>query len=256
MIPLRIRPLLLLCLMAGLVWLAADGAAENYRWQWYRVWPYVGTWSDGAFTPGPLLEGLALTLKVVAGGLAAALLSGAVLAFMRLSPSPVARLLAGTALGAVRNTPLLMQLFIAYFIVAPALNIGAETSAALSLGLFEGCYMAEIFRAGIISLPRAQWEAAFSLGFGMWPTLHLVILPQALRRVIAPLSGQVISLIKDSSLISCIGAAELLYTAQVLGAKYYNYLDPLIIAGCMYLVMTVTISFIARKIEKRMAVSD
>lgn len=83
---------------------------------------------------------------------------------------------------------------------APTLGIGAEASASLSLGLFEGCYMAEIFRAGIVSLPRAQWEAAYSLGFGMGSTLRLVILPQALRRVVAPLSGQIISLIKDSSL--------------------------------------------------------
>ena len=250
MIPLRIRPLLLLCLMAGLVWLAADGAAENYRWQWYRVWPYVGTWSDGAFTPGPLLEGLALTLKVVAGGLAAALLSGAVLAFMRLSPSPVARLLAGTALGAVRNTPLLMQLFIAYFIVAPALNIGAETSAALSLGLFEGCYMAEIFRAGIIRLPRAQWEAAFSLGFGMWPTLHLVILPQALRRVIALLSGQVISLIKDSSLVSAIAVADLTLRGREAIAESFLSFEIWLLAAGVYLGLTLLAGLPALWLEK------
>ena len=159
----RLRPFLLLCLMAGIVWVVADSAAENYHWQWYRVWPYLGTWSDGVFTPGPLLHGLALTLKIVAGGLAVALLSGGLLAFMRLSPSPTARVLAAATLGAVRNTPLLMQLLIVYFVVAPTLGIGAEASASLSLGLFEGCYMAEIFRAGIVSLPRAQWEAAYSL---------------------------------------------------------------------------------------------
>ena len=75
----RLRPFLLLCLMAGIVWVVADSAAENYHWQWYRGWPYLGTWSDGVFTPGPLLHGLALTLKIVAGGLAVALLSGGLL---------------------------------------------------------------------------------------------------------------------------------------------------------------------------------
>lgn len=245
-----IRPLLLLCLMAGLVWLVADGAAEHYRWQWYRVWPYVGTWSDGSFTPGPLLRGLALTLKIVAGGLAVALLSGGILAFMRLSPSPTARLLAGAALGAVRNTPLLMQLFIVYFIVAPTLGIGAEASAALSLGIFEGCYMAEIFRAGVVSLPRAQWEAAFSLGFGMGATLRLVIVPQALRRIIAPLSGQIISLIKDSSLVSAIAVADLtLRGREAIAESFLSFELWLLVAG-IYLGLTLLAGLPALWLEK------
>lgn len=245
-----IRPFLLLCLMAGAGWAVVDSAAENYRWQWYRVWPYIGVWSDGVFTPGPLLHGLALTLKIVAGGLAVALFSGGLLAFMRLSPSPAARLLAAAALGAVRNTPLLIQLFIFYFVAAPALGIGAESSAALSLGLFEGCYMAEIFRAGIVSLPRAQWEAAFSLGFGMKSTLCLVILPQALRRIVAPLSGQIISLIKDSSLVSAIAVADLtLRGREAIAESFLSFEIWLLVAG-VYLGLTLLAGLPALWLEK------
>ncbi|HJB64910.1 MAG TPA: amino acid ABC transporter permease [Candidatus Mailhella merdavium] len=244
------RPLLLLCFMVGLIWLIADTAVENYRWQWYRVWPYVGTWEDGTFTPGPLLTGLALTLKIVAGAFVIALFSGAALAFMRLSPSPTARLLAGAILGLIRNTPLLMQIFIVYFVLAPMLNIGADAAAALSLGLFEGCYVAEIFRAGIVSLPRAQWEAAFSLGFGMPATLRLVIIPQALRRIIAPLSGQIVSLIKDSSLVSAIAVADLtLRGREAIAESFLSFEIWLLVAG-IYLGLTLIAGLPALWLEK------
>ena len=249
----RLRPFLLLCLMAGIVWVVADSAAENYHWQWYRVWPYLGTWSDGVFTPGPLLHGLALTLKIVAGGLAVALLSGGLLAFMRLSPSPTARVLAAATLGAVRNTPLLMQLLIVYFVVAPTLGIGAE--ASLSLGLFEGCYMAEIFRAGIVSLPRAQWEAAYSLGFGMGSTLRLVILPQALRRVVAPLSGQIISLIKDSSLVSAIAVADLTLRGREAIAESFLSFEIWLLTAGIYLGLTLLAGLPALWLEKHINLS-
>ena len=236
----RLRPFLLLCLMAGIVWVVADSAAENYHW------PYLGTWSDGVFTPGPLLHGLALTLKIVAGGLAVALLSGGLLAFMRLSPSPTARVLAAATLGAVRNTPLLMQLLIVYFVVAPTLGIGAEASASLSLGLFEGCYMAEIFRAGIVSLPRAQWEAAYSLGFGMGSTL---------RRVVAPLSGQIISLIKDSSLVSAIAVADLTLRGREAIAESFLSFEIWLLTAGIYLGLTLLAGLPALWLEKHINLS-
>ena len=125
-----------------------------------------------------------------------------------------------------------------YFVVAPTLGIGAEASASLSLGLFEGCYMAEIFRAGIVSLPRAQWEAAYSLGFGMGSTLRLVILPQALRRVVAPLSGQIISLIKDSSLVSAIAVADLTLRGREAIAESFLSFEIWLLTAGIYLGLT------------------
>ena len=106
------KPVFHLAVMAAIAWWLADMASEQYRWQWYRVWRYVGTWEDGVFSPGVLLEALGVTLRLTAASLALALGVGAVLAAMKLSASPVARLLASAAVGALRNTPLLMQLFI------------------------------------------------------------------------------------------------------------------------------------------------
>ena len=147
------RPLVLLVLMLGLVWWFVDTASEQYRWQWYRVWRYIGVWDEGAFHPGVLLEALGVTFQLTLASLALSLVWGAALAAMRLSVSPVCRLLSSLMLGLLRNTPLLMQLFMVYFVAAPVLGVGPFTAAVLALGLFEGAYTA-----------RASW--AFPAGSG------------------------------------------------------------------------------------------
>ena len=202
------RPVLLLALMLAFGWWLADTAAEQYRWQWYRVWRFVGVWEEGEFQPGALVEALGVTLRLTTASLVLSIVSGALLAAMRLSASPVARALAFLTLGALRNTPLLMQLFMVYFVAAPVLGMGPFAAAVLSLGLFEGAYVAEIFRAGVMSVPRGQWEAAMSLGMNVGMAARLVILPQALRQAMPALAGQLVSLVKDTSLVSAIAVAD------------------------------------------------
>ena len=105
-------------------------------------------------------------------------------------------------------------------------------------------------------MDKGQWEACETLGI-LYPTMMKeIILPQAFKLIVPPLVSEFITLIKDSSLISNIGALELLYSAQVLGKRYYDYLDPLILAGIMYLFMTVITSYISKKVERRLAQSD
>ena len=201
------------CFLLIGVWLfravlaGADGI--SYDWQWYRVWRYLGRWTDGHFIPGPLLDGLGMTVRIALFGLALAVAAGLGAALLRLSPWPVARGMAHVYVGCLRNTPLLLQLFFVYFLFAPAIGVGPFGAAVLALGLFEGAYMAELFRAGLQSVPRAQWEAGISLGLGVWNTLRLVILPQAVRRMLPPLTSQLVSLIKDTSLVSAIAVADL-----------------------------------------------
>lgn len=244
------RPLLLLFLLAALAWWVASSAAENYRWQWYRVWRFIGTLEDGGFTPGPLLEGLTVTLRLVASSLLLAVATGGVIAFLRLSASPVARLVAGAFLGAVRNTPLLMQLFVVYFVVAPVFGLGPFASATLALGLFEGSYLAEIFRAGVTGLPRAQWEAAFSLGMGTVAACRYIILPQALRHVLPPLTGQVVSLIKDTSLVSAIAVADITMRGRVIITDTFLSFEIWLLVAAVYLFLTLLVSLSARRLER------
>lgn len=244
------RPLVLLAVMGALCWWIGASAADNYRWQWYRVWRFIGTMEDGTFTPGPLLWGLSITLKLVACSLILAMAVGAAVAFLRLSASPVARFMAGAFLGAVRNTPLLMQLFVVYFVVGPVFGVGPFASATLALGLFEGSYLAEIFRAGVAGLPRSQWEAAFSLGMDTATACRHVILPQALRRVLPPLVGQVVSLIKDTSLVSAIAVADLTMRGRVIITDTFLSFEIWLLVAAAYLFLTLLVSVPARWLER------
>jgi polar amino acid transport system permease protein len=126
----------------------------------------------------------------------------------------------------------------------------------IALSCNSGAYQTELIRSGIQSVDRGQWEAGETLGISYPVMMKEIILPQAFKLIIPPLVSEFITLIKDSSLISNIGALELLYSAQVLGKRYYDYLDPLILAGIMYLCMTVVTSYLSRKVERRMAQSD
>lgn len=245
------RPLILLVLMVALAWWFVDTASEQYRWQWYRVWRYVGVWEDGSFQPGVLLKALGVTFELTLAGLALSLVWGAALAAMRLSASPAARLLSSLALGLLRNTPLLMQLFMVYFVAAPVLGVGPFTAAVLSLGLFEGAYIAEIFRAGILAVPRGQWEAAMSLGMPAGMAARLVVIPQALRQTLPALAGQLVSLIKDTSLVSAIAVADLTMRTRVVITDTFLSFELWLLAAAVYLVLTSLVSIPARLLERK-----
>ena len=245
------RPALMLLLRGALVWWLVDMASEQYRWQWYRVWRYVGVWEEGSFTPGVLLIALGTTLKLTVVSLVLALAVGAVLAGMKLSASPPARLLASGLLGALRNTPLLMQLVMVYFVAAPVLGMGPFMAAVLSLALFEGAYIAEIFRAGMLSVPLGQWEAALSLGMPVSAAARLVIVPQALRTVLPPLAGQLVSLIKDTSLVSAIAVADLTMRARVVITDTFLSFEIWLLTAAIYLALTLLVSIPARFLENK-----
>lgn len=211
-----------------------------------------------------MLKGAGASLALALGALVFGVIIGILMAAMKLSKSRILNIIANIYVEILRGTPMLLQVLFFYLgvpvifqmITGTRLRVDPYVVGLIAMSLNSGAYQTELIRSGIQGVDKGQWEACETLGISYFTMMKEVILPQAFKRIIPPMVSEFITLIKDSSLISCIGAAELLYTAQVLGAKYYNYLDPLIIAGCMYLVMTVTISFIARKIEKRMAISD
>ncbi|MBQ3893607.1 MAG: amino acid ABC transporter permease [Mailhella sp.] len=246
-----VKPAVLLALMLWAGYGVYEMAADQYRWQWYRVWRYIGTWEEGVFRPGALLYALLTTLKLTAAGMAFALPFGAALAGMRLSASPVARAAAAAVLGLLRNTPLLMQMFMVYFVAAPVLGAPPFWSAVLSLGMFEGAYIAEIFRAGMLSVPRTQWEAALSLGMPAGMAARCVIFPQAARRVLPPLAGQLVSLIKDTSLVSAIAVADLTMRARVIITDTFLSFEVWLLTAAAYLVLTLAVSIPARLLEHR-----
>jgi polar amino acid transport system permease protein len=241
-------------LLAGLaVWLLTMATRGlGYHWQWYRVPRFLFSISGGTWTAGPLLEGLLVTLEISALSLLCTVVLGLTTALFRLSASFTARALARGYLELIRNTPLLIQIFFVYFVLSPVLDIGAFASAVLALSLFEGAYAAEILRAGIVSLHRGQWEAAHSLGLGAFDTYRDVILPQAIRRVLPPLAGQGISLIKDSSLVSTIAIYDLTMQGQKVVAETFLAFEIWFTVAAIYLVMTFGLSLVVRMMEHRM----
>ena len=130
------------------------------------------------------------------------------------------------------------------------------TAAILALSLFDGAYASEIYRAGIVSINRGQWEAAYSLGLGTFHTYKNVILPQAIRRILPPLTSQAISLIKDSSLVSVIAVYELTMQANAIVAETFLVFEVYFTIAAVYLVMTVLLSQVVRYMEVRFKIEQ
>ena len=241
---------LLATLIVWLIWRSTEGL--GYHWQWYRIQRYLFSLEDGRVLIGPLLQGLTVTFQITAISLILTLAIGLVTGLMRLSGSPVARLVARVYLELIRNTPLLVQLFFIYFVLSPVFEIGAFAAAVWALSLFEGAYASEIIRAGILSIHRNQWEAAFSLGLRTWQTYRLVILPQALRHMLPPLTSQAISLVKDSALVSTIAIYDLTMQAQAIVSETYLVFEIWFTVAAVYLAVTLALSVTVASMGKRL----
>ncbi|PLY08090.1 MAG: polar amino acid ABC transporter permease [Desulfuromonas sp.] len=247
-----IQFLFLLATIALLLYWGAE--RSGYHWQWYRMPRFFWTVDESGWHAGPLLQGLGVTFKIVSLSMLLAPLCGLLAALGRLSSSRVARLLARIYLETIRNTPLLIQLFVLYFVIAPVFDLGRFTSAVLALSLFEGAYASEIIRAGIVSVAQGQWEAAYSLGLSLRDTYRDVVLPQAMRRIVPPLTSQAISLVKDSALVSTIAIYDLTMQGQMIVAETFLTFETWLTVATIYLAVTVSLSLLVRLLEERFAV--
>jgi polar amino acid transport system permease protein len=241
-----------LLVIGAVTWLMVRGTDTlDYNWQWYRVPQYFFSFENNQFKAGPLLDGLMITFYISGFSLLLALCFGLTTAFLRLSKSFMATALARGYLEIIRNTPLLVQLFFIYFVLGPILGIDRFFSAVLALSLFEGAYASEIFRAGIISIHKGQWEASHSLGLNTRDTYGRIILPQAIRRILPPLTGQAISLVKDSALVSTIAIYDLTMRGQEIIADTYLVFEIWFTIAAIYLAITVALSTAVNRMENR-----
>jgi polar amino acid transport system permease protein len=236
--------------LAGLTLLVARGTqALGYYWQWYRVPGYLVDLSSAGLEAGPLLKGLLVTLHITGLSLVLAFLFGLAAVLLRLSGSFTGRAVSRAYLELVRNTPLLIQLFFLYFAIAPVLGMSAFATAVLSLSLFEGAYISEILRAGILGVARGQWEAGLSLGMKPWETLRHVVLPQAFRNVLPPLTSQAISLVKDTALVSTIAISDLTMQGQAIVSETFLAFEIWFVVAAVYLVLTLGLSVAAHALD-------
>jgi len=244
-----------LLVVGAATWVMVSGTERlGYTWHWYRIPQYIFSVEDNAFNAGPLLLGLMVTFRITAVSLVLAFIFGLVSALFRLSDSWVARIAARGYLELIRNTPLLVQLFFIYFVLSPILDISRFTAAILALSLFEGAYASEIFRSGIVSIHKGQWEAASSLGLSTIQAYRHIVLPQAIRRILPPLTSQGVSLVKDSALVSTIAIYDLTMQGQAIIAETYLTFEVWFTIAAMYLVITVTLSSLVHLLENRFRV--
>lgn len=198
-----------------------------------------------------LIKTLPTVFEVLVLGLIFAYIWGLVLALMRLSRFKVLRAVTGAYIDFFRGLPLLLLfIFIYYGLATAGIRLNAITSGVLGLTLCYGAYSAEIFRAGIQAIPKGQTEAARSLGMTGGQAMRFVILPQAVRLVVPPLTNEFIAMIKDTSLMSVIAVPELLFTAKEKMGVVANP-TPLTVAAIIYVVFTIPLIRVAARLETR-----
>lgn len=240
-------------LCGGLAWLTVHGASTmGYGWQWNRVPRFVFRYIDGELIWGPLARGLVVTLDISAWSLVLTVVIGLAAALMRLSNSLVGRMLSRGYVEVIRNTPLLVQLYLFYFVLSPILGIDRYITAILCLGTFEGAYATEMFRAGIQAVGKGQWEAAASLGLSRYATYRKVVLPQALRVILPPLTGQAISLIKHSAIVSVIAIFDLTNEGRNVIADTFMTFEIWLTVAAIYLAITISLSVLVTGLERRL----
>ncbi|MCG5240628.1 amino acid ABC transporter permease [Azospirillum doebereinerae] len=199
-------------------------------------------------------QGVATTLYISAMSIAIAFVLAMVGAIAKLSDNGFAVAIASFYTSFFRGVPLLIQIYLIYLGI-PQLGyvIGAIPAGVAALSLCYGAYMTEIFRAGIMSIPKGQWEAARSLGFGPMRTLGMIILPQSLRLIIPPTGNQFIAMLKDSSLVSVIGVWELMFLARTQGREEFRHLEMLITAAVLYWLLSIVLERVQAHLERRLA---
>ena len=204
------------------------------------------------WTAGPLTNGLLTTLKISALSALLSLVIGTMIAFMKLSKFQFLKDIATVYITVIRGTPLLVQIFIFYFIVATIFDIPRFYAGVISLGIFYGAYLAEVLRGAIQSIDKGQYEAAKSLGMGSVTTMRCIIMPQALKRALPALVGEVIALVKDSSLVSVISITDLTKVGREIVANTFSPFETWIIVALIYFAITFSLSIVGHRIEKRM----
>lgn len=266
-----------------LVWLVTAAAAGfTYNWRWEQLPAYLVRVDSetGAWQANYLLQGLMGTLRLAFWGILLASILGLVMGLAGLSPRPSLRILARAYVGLVRNTPPLVFIFIFYFFISsqvmPLLGLADWVRAAepedlrlvawlfgnpallenfasglLCLVIFEGAYVTEIVRAGIEAVPRGQWEAGRALGLNGPLLLRKVVLPQAARTIAPPLAGQLISLVKDSAIVSLISVQELTFAATEVAVSSGLVYETWIAVAGMYFAICMGLSLLLRRLEQK-----
>lgn len=202
------------------------------------------------FVPDGLAETFSVTLLSIVFSLSLGLLAG----LGRISRNPAINRVATIYVEVVRGVPLLVQLFYIYYALGPTLHLTGLMSAVTALSICYGAYMAEIFRAGIQSIPKGQMEAALALGMSRGQAMTRIILPQTIKVILPPIDNEFIALLKDSSMVSILAVSDLLRREREFASTTFNYLEAYTVVALIYLILTLFFSRMVALMEERLGV--
>ncbi len=207
---------------------------------------------------GYFLTGMYITIMLAISAVTFGTIIGLSLTFLRRSEIPIVRFLAGIYIEFIRGTPILVQIYMIYIGLPKLtnLNLSDIVIGIVALSLNSGAYVSEIIRAGIDAVDRGQMEAARSLGMNKRLAMFQIVIPQAFKNVLPALGNEFISIIKDSSMVSVIGVAELMYNAGIVRGNTALGLEPVIVAAAIYFMLTFTMTRGLVYLERKMKKSD
>lgn len=207
---------------------------------------------------GYLASGLGTTLIVTLSALAGGLVIGLLIGVLRLARSPYLAAVGWAYVAVLRNTPALVQLIWVYYClpILTGIEFNTTVSCIIALALHSGAYIGEIVRGGILSIDAGQTEAGRTIGMSHFQVLRKIILPQAIRRMLAPLVNEAVTILKFSALVSVLGVADLMYQAQTLATTTFRPLEIFTFVAVEYLVLCAIFSSLAKVVERRFAAAD
>lgn len=226
----------------------------GYNWQWYRIPAYFYTVTEDGFQWGEICTGLVRTLMLSGTAFALAVVLGLIVALLRLSGLVVGTGLAIAFLESIRNIPLLVLLYLFYYVLGPIFGFDRYWASILCLAVFHAALISEIFRAGINAVPMGQWEAATSIGMSKIQAFRYIILPQSIRFLLPPMTGEGVHMIKSSAIVSVIAVAELTTAGRNIISDTYMSFEIWFTIAAVYMVVTLILSLGVSVIERRYAV--
>lgn len=271
---------LVLAAVVFVVWRV--NAVLVYDWNWPRVFNFVVRYDTetGRWVTNLLVQGLFTTIRLAFWGTVLAALIGLIMGYWRTCETLALRIISRTYVELIRNIPPLIFIFIFFFFLAsqlfPAVGLDRLNTSSpwvdnpvfrfmfgdprlfnnflsglICLALFEAAYITEIVRAGIQSVHKGQWEGGRAIGLSRWNVLRDIIFPQAIRKILPPLAGQFITLIKDSAIISLISVQELTFLATEVAASTTKVFETWILVGAMYFALCYFFAFVFGRLERR-----
>jgi len=200
-----------------------------------------------------LAQGLVVTLEATVLGMAVALTLGLVLALARRSHYRLIAWPTGVLVEFVRSTPLLVQIYFLFYVLPDAgVRLSPLATGVLALGLHYAAYCSEVYRAGLESVPKGQWDAAIALNLSRWRTMRGIIIPQAIPPIVPALGNYLVAMFKDTPLLSAITVLEVLQAAKLIGAESFRYIEPLTLVGALFLVLSLVSAAAIRWVEGRL----